>query len=138
MVSLSEGIDLGSINGQLLYNIMSAINQFVHQCTAQTTRDNMAHVKANRCTTGVPPYGWMIDRSRPETRHHSDQTYYPHLIEEPTEQKALAHIADLHHLSAHPQKIADKLNKAGFRNRLGREWTGAHLLRILRRSAQVL
>jgi DNA invertase Pin-like site-specific DNA recombinase len=124
LVSLKESIDLGSPSGRMVYGIMSVVNQFQREVIAETTKDNMAHIKASGCHTGACSFGWKPDKARPVVKPLRDgatKTHYPYTIEDPVEQTTLRAIVAAHEKHGNCwQRIANEVNAAGHVNRAGK------------------
>jgi DNA invertase Pin-like site-specific DNA recombinase len=123
LVSVAESLDTGTAAGRLVLNIMTAVSQWEREAIGERTRDAMQHKRANGERVGAVPFGYRLS---------SDNV---HLEVEPGEQAIIDSIRALHQDGHTTRRIAERLNREGYRLRRGAEWTFGRVAQILRTGA---
>lgn len=123
LVSLSEKIDTTSAAGKMVFRMLTVLAEFERDQISDRTRFALAHKKANMEKTGGDiPFGYFVEDG--------------HLIEEPTEQKALFLIRDLRMKGYALRAICEELAKEGYKTRRGNlRWQPKTVSRIIERLA---
>ncbi len=123
LVSLSEKIDTTSAAGKMVFRMLAVLAEFERDQISDRTRFALAHKKANMEKTGGDiPFGYFVEDG--------------HLIEEPSEQKALSLIRDLRLKGYTLRAICDELTKEGYKTRRGNlRWQPKTISRIIERLA---
>ena len=123
LVSVAESLDTGSAAGRLVLNIMVSVSQWERESTGERTRTAMQFKKSNGERVGAVPFGYRLA---------SDGI---HLEAESGEQAVIATIRALHQNGHTTRRIAEQLNREGYRLRRGAEWTFGRVAQILRTGA---
>ena len=123
LVSLSEKIDTTSAAGKMVFRMLAVLAEFERDQISDRTRFALAHKKANMEKTGGDiPFGYFVEDG--------------HLIEEPSEQKALSLIRDLRIKGYALRAICEELAKEGYKTRRGNlRWQPKTVSRIIERLA---
>lgn len=122
LVCLTEGIDTNSVTGELIFNMLSAVNQFVLTVTKVKTREAIRHKQANgEYIGGQAPYGYRARDG--ELEPIADEQRVIGMIRQ---------LSGLHEVK--PGEIARRLNSAQVPCR-GSAWHSNTVVRILGRQA---
>jgi site-specific DNA recombinase len=123
LISVAESLDTGSAAGRLVITIMGAVSQWEREAIGERTRDALRHKRGNGERVGNIVFGYRLS---PDQRH---------LEPDPSEQAALAEIANLRHKGQSLRGIAATLNSHGHRTRRGTEWRLESVNRIVKQNA---
>jgi site-specific DNA recombinase len=123
LVSVAESLDTGSAAGRLVLNIMVSVSQWEREAIGERTRVAMSFKKAQGERVGEIPFGYRLAADG------------IHLEAEPTEQEIIARIRALSQDGLSTRRIAERLNRDGFRTRRGGAWRFQYVAAILRAGA---
>ena len=107
LVSVSEGLDLGSACGRMLGTMLALLGQWERDNTAERIRLNLAHRRHSGIAYGRTPFGYKRDGKK--------------LIPDPAEQAAIALMRRLDDEGLSYENIALGLTAAGHKPR-GKRW----------------
>lgn len=125
LVSVAESLDTGTAAGRLVLNVMTAVSQWEREAIGERTRDAMGHKKANGERVGTVPFGFRLAADG------------VHLEREPKECEIIERVRTLSQEGHSTRRIAEILNRGGFRNRNGGLWSFARVAQILKAEAVV-
>ena len=110
LVSVQDGFDETTPEGDLMSNFMMSINQYYSKDLARKTfLGSLEQAKECKHVGGIPPLGYGVG---------PDKKYY--IIEE--EAKIVRYIFSQVESGASYKEIADELNRRGLKNKMGREF----------------
>lgn len=116
--SINEKLDTQSAIGKFFFTLTASLAEMERNIISERTSDAMQSMKARGISTGVVQYGFMLT---PNGKH---------IIPDPEEQEIIRQIIKLRSESLSFQKIADKLNEQGYRNRAGNHWRPQYICGI--------
>jgi DNA invertase Pin-like site-specific DNA recombinase len=121
--SVADSIDTRTAAGRLVLNVLMSVAQWERETIGERTKDALQHKirKGERC--GKVRFGYTLA---------DDGTA---LIEDPTEQQALAAIRRLKAAGQSLREIAAELTRSGIKTKGGRAWKHTTIARILQRTA---
>lgn len=123
LASLSERIDTTSAAGKMVFRMLAVLSEFERDLVSERTCSAMQHKRRQGERVGTVPYGFDLAEDGVA------------LIENPSEQKALALIDSLYRSGYSLRAIADQLNNRGVSSKNGRPWKHSAIQRIVKRSA---
>ncbi|MCX6608513.1 MAG: recombinase family protein [Acidobacteria bacterium] len=123
LVSIAESLDTQSAAGRLVLNVMTAVSQWEREAIGERTRDAMAHKKAAGQRVGTLPFGFGVAGDG------------VHLVEDVREQEMLRRMNQLRDLGLPLRRVAEELNRSGFRTRRGTEWGVESIHKLIGRAA---
>lgn len=124
LLSVSEQIDTRSASGRLVLNVLTSVAQWEREATAERTSAALAHKAQKGEYTGGPiPYGFRLARDG------------VHLRPDATEQRVIAEAAKAQAAGLSLRRIAEELDRLGFRSRTRQQFDPQQVRRMLRRSA---
>jgi DNA invertase Pin-like site-specific DNA recombinase len=122
LMSVSDSIDTRTAAGRLVLNVLMSVAQWEREAIGERTRDAMAHKKTKGERVGQIPFGFKtVDGVT--------------LTEEPTEQEAIATVAQLRASGLSCRAIASEMNARGIETKGSCRWHETTVRRILARSA---
>ena len=98
---------------------MTAVSQWEREAIGERTKDALRHKKAQGQRVGSVPYGCSL----------ADDGV--HLQGEPKEHEIISRARTLAAIGISTRKIADDLNRSGYRTRKGTEWRFQYVASIL-------
>ncbi len=120
LVSLSEKIDTTSASGKMVFRMLAVLAEFERDQISERTRTAMAHLrKGGRRISRFAPFGWDFDDTGTG------------LVENPTEQLALAQIRQQRSAGLTLRAIASALQTAGVQAKRGGTRWSAKVVRTL-------
>ena len=119
LFSLYKSIDTASASGRMLLNVLSSISQWERETIAERTKDALRYLKTQGRVTGSVPYG----RRRVEGGKQ--------LEIDPAEMVFVTLARDLRAQGLTLRAIAAELDRAGYRNRVGKPWLSTQIARMV-------
>jgi len=135
LIGISDGLNLAvlmeSAIGKFMFGVQALAAQLFRDEIAEKTQNALQSRRENGCRAGRVPYGYRVDPDRPEKRikNKVEETYYPHLIENPAEQEVLSIIRSLR--ACGPAQIVESLARSGMTNRNGKPWDPSSIRRMI-------
>jgi len=120
LVSVAESLDTGSAAGRLVLNIMVSVSQWEREAIGERTRDAMRHKRNSGERAGTVPFGYRL------------ATDGIRLEAEPREQEIIGRIRALSKEGHSTRRIAETLNREGYRTRRGSAWRFQYVAAILK------
>ena len=107
LVSLSEKIDTTSAAGKMVFRMLAVLAEFERDLVSERTAAALAHKAGRGERVGEIPFGWTLDADAVS------------LVENPTEQAALADIRELRDAGWTYRAIAAELTPRGVLTKKG-------------------
>lgn len=128
LVSLTEKIDTTTPQGELIFHIFAALNQFQRDMTASHVREIMASKRdRGEKTGGWIPFGFdVVEESRGDK-------VVKKIVANEEEQDVINAIRMMAEKKWKASKIAWRLNQEDIKTKCGRRWTKTQVIRILAR-----
>jgi DNA invertase Pin-like site-specific DNA recombinase len=120
LVSVADSLDTNSAAGRLVMNVMVSVSEWEREAIGERTRDAMSLKRAKGERVGTVTYGFRL--AADGVRLEADAA----------EQQILLRMRDLHDAGVSQRRIADDLNRAGFRTRRGTAWQHQYVASLLR------
>jgi site-specific DNA recombinase len=123
LVAISEGFDMTNPYGRAMAQMASVFAELERAMIRERTKAALK-VKRGRGEriSGHAPFGWDFGRGG-------------RLVENATEQRAVAWIRQLHSQGTSLRQIADMLNEKGVEPKRAKKWLHSSVLRIVKRPA---
>ena len=126
LASLSERLDFGSSHGQLVFTILSSMNQFERAQLSERTAGAMAYLRrSNRRISAKIPFGYDLAADG-QTLTNNDR-----------EQAAIAEMVTMRAQGESLASIADRMTADGISTKEGKKWYPATVRAILLRNKKL-
>ncbi len=122
--SVADSIDTRTAAGRLVLNVLMSVAQWERETIGERTRDALQHKIRNGERCGKVRFGYTLAADG------------IHLVEDPTEQEALAAIRRLKAAGQSLREIAAEMARRGILTKEGKaQWSHTTIARILQRTA---
>jgi DNA invertase Pin-like site-specific DNA recombinase len=119
LVSLSEKIDTTSAAGKMVFRMLAVLNEFERDLISERTSGALQHKKSKGESTGQVPFGFRLGEDGRS------------LVEDPTEQEAIATVRRLRAEGLSIRKLVAEMNRRGIPTKEGGKWHIATVQRVL-------
>lgn len=110
LVSLQEQINTTTAAGKMVFRMLAVLNEFEIDLISERTKSALAYLKKQgKKTGGIVPFGWNVDETGK-------------LHKNPSEQKVIKKIMNLHNGGMKFQTIGNHLNERGITTKTGKRW----------------
>jgi site-specific DNA recombinase len=118
LVSVSEHLDTNSAAGRLVLNVMGTVSQWEREAIAERTATALAPKRSVGAVYGSTPFGYVREGAA--------------LVEDPTEQAALAEAIQMDRAGASYREIGRMLTACGAKPKRATTWHAASVRAVLR------
>jgi DNA invertase Pin-like site-specific DNA recombinase len=120
LISVAESLDTSSAAGRLVITIMGAVSQWEREAIGERTRDALQHKWRNGERVGNIRYGFRLSGDG------------VHVETDPGEVEVVTRIRCLRASGHSLRRVAEQLNRDGYRTRRGSPWRMEQVNRVLK------